>query len=174
MSLQTVEITQDDDIVTLRLNRPDAANAVDLQMARDLLTAAEHCATTPGVRAVVLTGKGKMFSGGGDVPAFVAAGDGAGALLRDITTPLHAAIARLVRMDAPLVVAVNGTAVTVLGGGCSGRNRPPHREIRTDTSAAPLPFPDQGWQDMNSPTPPAPCRPAAISNKPSRRPSAAA
>ena len=68
MSLQTVEITQDDDIVTLRLNRPDAANAVDLQMARDLLTAAEHCATTPGVRAVVLTGKGKMFSGGGDVP----------------------------------------------------------------------------------------------------------
>ena len=110
MSLQTVEITQDGDIVTLCLNRPDAANAVDLQMARDLLTAAEHCATSPGVRAVVLTGKGKMFSGGGDVPAFVTAGDGAGALLRDITTPLHAAISRLVRMDAPLVVAVNGTA----------------------------------------------------------------
>ena len=81
MSLQTVEITQDGDIVTLCLNRPDAANAVDLQMARDLLTAAEHCATSPGVRAVVLTGKGKMFSGGGDVPAFVTAGDGAGALI---------------------------------------------------------------------------------------------
>lgn len=53
MSLQTVEITQDGDIVTLCLNRPDAANAVDLQMARDLLTAAEHCATSQIGRAHV-------------------------------------------------------------------------------------------------------------------------
>jgi 2-(1,2-epoxy-1,2-dihydrophenyl)acetyl-CoA isomerase len=110
MQLQTIEVTEDAGVITLRLDRPTAANSVDLQMAKDLLTAAEHCASTSGVRAVVLTGKGKMFSGGGDVPAFIAAGDGAGQLLRDITTPLHAAIARFVRMDAPLVVAVNGTA----------------------------------------------------------------
>jgi 2-(1,2-epoxy-1,2-dihydrophenyl)acetyl-CoA isomerase len=110
MSLKTVEITQDGDIVTLCLNRPDAANAVDLQMARDLLTAAEHCATSPGVRAVVLTGKGKMFSAGGDVMSFAAAGDAVSEMMRNMTGFLHSAIARFMRMNAPLICAVNGTA----------------------------------------------------------------
>ena len=105
MSLQTVEITQDDDIVTLRLNRPDAANAVDLQMARDLLTAAEHCATTPGVRAVVLTGKGKMFSGGGDVPAFVAAGDGASALRAS-----HCCLAGMLPLPLPCLASLSSSS----------------------------------------------------------------
>lgn len=106
----TVDLRRDGDIVTLTLDRPDAANAIDLRLATDLLAAAERCAAEPGIRAVILTGRGRMFSGGGDVPAFAAAGEQAGGMLRDITTPLHAAIALFARMDAPLVVAVNGVA----------------------------------------------------------------
>lgn len=110
MKLETVEFTIEDGVATIALNRPNAANAIDVQLAQDLYAAASHCDRNPAVRAVVLTGKGKMFSGGGDVPGFVAAGAGAAELLRNITAPLHSAISLLARMNAPVVVAVNGTA----------------------------------------------------------------
>ncbi len=110
MKLETLEFTLTDGVATIALNRPNAANAIDVQLAQDLFAAASHCDGNPAVRAVILTGKGKMFSGGGDVPGFVAAGAGAAELLRRITSPLHAAISLLARMNAPVIVAVNGTA----------------------------------------------------------------
>jgi 2-(1,2-epoxy-1,2-dihydrophenyl)acetyl-CoA isomerase len=79
-------------------------------MARDLLDAARRCDGNPEVRAVLLTGKGRFFSGGGDVQSFAAAEDDAAGLLNRITGPLHAAIASFARMNAPLVTAINGTA----------------------------------------------------------------
>jgi 2-(1,2-epoxy-1,2-dihydrophenyl)acetyl-CoA isomerase len=110
MNLETVEFTLTDGVATIALNRPNAANAIDVQLAKDLFAAASHCDGNPAVRAVILTGKGKMFSGGGDVPGFVSAGAGAPNMLRNITAPLHAAISLLARMNAPVIVAVNGTA----------------------------------------------------------------
>ncbi len=110
MKLDTVEFTLADGVATIALNRPNAANAFDVQLAEDLFSAASHCDGNPAVRAIILTGKGKMFSGGGDVPGFVSAGAGAAEMLRNITAPLHAAISLLARMNAPVVVAVNGTA----------------------------------------------------------------
>ena len=51
-----------------------------------------------------------MFCAGGDVTTFAQAGDNVNELVRNITSFLHAAIARFQRMNAPLVIAVNGTA----------------------------------------------------------------
>ncbi len=98
-----------DGLATITLNRPDAANALDLATSRELMQAAIECDENPDIRAVLITGSGKMFSAGGDIKAFMAA-ESMAHLLKEMTVYLHAAISRFARMDAPLIVAVNGTA----------------------------------------------------------------
>lgn len=109
MNFETLKFTTAGPIATITLHRPDAANSLNLAMGNDLLAAANACASDPSLRAVILTAEGRMFCAGGDVAGFSNA-DNAGELLRGITTGLHAAIARFQRMDAPLIVAVNGVA----------------------------------------------------------------
>lgn len=116
MEFETLLFSVDDGLAQITLNRPEAANALNLQMTHDLLHAAIRCDEDRDIRAVLLTGAGdRMFSAGGDIKAFTAAPD-AGVLVKEMTTYLHGAVSRLARMDAPLVVAVNGTAG---GGGLS-------------------------------------------------------
>ena len=58
-----------DGVATVTLNRPDAGNSLDLPMGRDLLEAALACEADRDVRAVVVTGAGRHFCFGGDLPA---------------------------------------------------------------------------------------------------------
>lgn len=99
-----------DGVAEVTFNRPDAANALDLATSRDFMEVAIRCDEDPAVRAVVITGKGKMFSAGGDLGSFAKAGDQMAALLKEMTTYLHAGVSRLARMRAPVIGAVNGTA----------------------------------------------------------------
>jgi len=99
-----------DHVARITFNRPDAANALDLEMGRDLMHASIQASEDPAVRAVILTGAGKMFSGGGDLKSFAAQGDALPGHLKEVALYLHAAISRFVRMDAPLIAAVNGSA----------------------------------------------------------------
>jgi 2-(1,2-epoxy-1,2-dihydrophenyl)acetyl-CoA isomerase len=109
MNYETLKIQRDGAVLTITLHRPDAANSLNLQMGNDLLAVANHCASDPSVRAVILTAEGRMFCAGGDVGGF-ARSENPGELLRAITTGLHAAIQRFQRMDAPLIAAINGVA----------------------------------------------------------------
>ncbi|MEW6297587.1 MAG: enoyl-CoA hydratase-related protein [Thermodesulfobacteriota bacterium] len=97
-------------IARITLNRPDAANALNLELARDLMHAALQCDQDPAIRAVILTGAGRMFCAGGDLKSFAAQGEHLPHHLKEVTTYLHAAMSRFTRMDAPLIAAVNGTA----------------------------------------------------------------
>jgi 2-(1,2-epoxy-1,2-dihydrophenyl)acetyl-CoA isomerase len=110
MAYETLQLTFEDGVAFLTLNRPNAANALGLTMARELFDAALQCQSRPAVRAVVLTGAGSAFCAGGDVKGFGAAGAELPAMLAQITAHLHAAVARFARMDAPLITAVNGVA----------------------------------------------------------------
>ena len=85
-------------------------------MVKELMHAAILCDGDPAVRAVVLTGSGKMFSPGGDLKEFSQFGDRLAATLKEMTIYYHATISRFMRMDAPLITAVNGVAA---GGGMS-------------------------------------------------------
>jgi 2-(1,2-epoxy-1,2-dihydrophenyl)acetyl-CoA isomerase len=109
MTYETIKFEVDGPVATITLHRPDAANSLNQQMGDDLLAAANHCASNAAIRAVILTAEGRMFCAGGDVGGFAHA-ENTGELLRGITTSLHGAIARFQRMNAPLVVAVNGVA----------------------------------------------------------------
>lgn len=107
---ETLTVEKNNGIAHLTLNRPDAANGINLTMAKELLTAAIDFDTDPNVRAVVITAKGKMFCAGGDLKSFASSKNNISLLLKELITHLHAAITRLARMDAPVIMAINGTA----------------------------------------------------------------
>jgi 2-(1,2-epoxy-1,2-dihydrophenyl)acetyl-CoA isomerase len=110
MSYENLRFEAHDGVANVTIDRPKAANAIDLQTARELYAVANRCDEDPDVRAVLLTGTGRMFCAGGDLGSFAAAGDAVPALLKEITTYLHAAVSRMARMDAPVIAAVNGAA----------------------------------------------------------------
>lgn len=110
MSTPSVQVETRGAVALVTLNRPDSANTLNLQAAMDLLAAAMTCARNSAVRAVVLTGAGRNFCFGGDLRSMVAKGTGVEGYLRELTGYLHSAISHFVRMDAPVIAAVNGTA----------------------------------------------------------------
>ena len=110
MSYETLLFAVEDGIATITINRPDAANAMSPQCAAELADVALRCDDDPSVRAVVITGTGRMFCAGGDLGAFAKAGAGAKSLLKKMAGDLHMGLSRFARMSAPVIGAVNGTA----------------------------------------------------------------
>ena len=108
-----LEFNIDGGIATITLNRPDSANAFNLVLATELNHAANRCMHDPGIRVVVLAARGKLFSAGGDLSVMSEAGDHVDAALKQLTDQLHAAFSTLMRMRAPLIVAVNGAAAGI-------------------------------------------------------------
>jgi 2-(1,2-epoxy-1,2-dihydrophenyl)acetyl-CoA isomerase len=110
MSYETIDLSVRDGIAHLTFNRPDAANSINLELSRDFMEATLQCDEDDGVRAVLLSGAGRMFCAGGDLKTFASKGDALPHYLKEVTTYLHAAISRLTRMDAPVIAAVHGSA----------------------------------------------------------------
>src|ERR1700728_2034287 len=98
----TIRVEIREHVAHMRLARADAANTINLQLGREFLAAALSLQADESVRAVVLSGEGKNFSFGGDLRGMVASGSDLGAYLSELTTTLHAGLANLVRMDAPV------------------------------------------------------------------------
>ncbi len=110
MSYETLLYDVTDGVATITFNRPDAANAMSPLCAREINLVSLEVEADPDVRAVVITGNGKMFCAGGDLGAFHAAGTNARTLMLEMTGDLHVGISRLTRNDAPVIGAINGTA----------------------------------------------------------------
>lgn len=100
-------------VATITLNRPDASNAFNLALASELNHVANGCMHDTNIRVVVLNANGKLFSAGGDLSVMSEAGDQVDAALIQLTDQLHTAISTLMRMRAPLIVAVNGAAAGI-------------------------------------------------------------
>jgi 2-(1,2-epoxy-1,2-dihydrophenyl)acetyl-CoA isomerase len=105
-----IDFAVSDGIARITLARPDVGNAIDLPLARALLSAAIACETDAAIRCVVLTGQGRLFCAGGDVAAMREAGDKLAVMLTELIAVFHAAVSRLARMPKPLLVLVNGPA----------------------------------------------------------------
>jgi len=113
--LRTVDFTVTDGLGEIRLNRPEARNALNQQAADELYEVALRCAATPELRALLITGEGPALTVGGDIAEI---GNHATkdlpAVLRRMTTPYHEALRIFSELKAPVVTAAHGA---VAGGG---------------------------------------------------------
>ena len=115
MTFETLTIERPHaDVLLITLNRPDAANAINTQMAKDLLVLFTSLASDEiGVRAVVLTGAGsKIFCAGGDLKERNGMSDEAWVHQHRI---MEQALFCMHDTAVPIIAAVNGAAI---GGGC--------------------------------------------------------
>ena len=67
MAYETILIDRFKNVVCIRLNRPDALNALNNQMMGELTKALKEIETDDDVRAIVLTGNEKAFAAGADI-----------------------------------------------------------------------------------------------------------
>jgi 2-(1,2-epoxy-1,2-dihydrophenyl)acetyl-CoA isomerase len=111
MKYTTLLFDVKDHMAHITLNRPEALNAITLEWSRDLMQAILQCDEDPNIRAVVISGAGSHFCAGGDLKSFTSQGKDLPLHIKEVTTFLHAAVSRMIRMDAPVIAAVNGYAV---------------------------------------------------------------
>jgi len=107
----------DGGIARLRLNRPDAANGMSVELLSALCDAIMACHGHPDLRVVLLSGEGANFCAGGDVRAFASKGERLPGYLRQATAYLQNAVTGLLRLEAPVIASVHGFAA---GGGGFG------------------------------------------------------
>lgn len=118
MAYETITYEVAGGVATLTLNRPKSLNALNAEMTGELHKAFAEAAGDPDVRCLVITGAGRAFSAGADLTQLegvYAAGEipPLGDFLRHRYNPM---ILPVVRMEKPVVAAVNGFAA---GAGAS-------------------------------------------------------
>lgn len=111
MAYATLIVEIEDDVALIRLNRPEALNALNTQLLGELAQALGEADKNDKVRCIVITGSEKAFAAGADIKemsqkSFVDVFED------DLFTGPHDAIARTRK---PIIAAVSGYA---LGGGC--------------------------------------------------------
>ena len=119
MAYETIQLTIEDSVANVTLNRPERLNAWNAQFGDELRDALLKDAADPSVRAVLITGAGRGFSSGADLKDMLEqamSGEpvpDVGSLLKERYHPIITGIRELPK---PVVAAVNGPAV---GIGCS-------------------------------------------------------
>jgi 2-(1,2-epoxy-1,2-dihydrophenyl)acetyl-CoA isomerase len=106
----------DDQVARITLDRPDAKNALTVEMRDDLVSAIRRCRADDQVRSVLLTGAGDAFCAGMDLRASTVTNAGQPgfdprATSEALRIGVQAFIRELWELDKPTVAAVNGTAV---------------------------------------------------------------
>jgi 2-(1,2-epoxy-1,2-dihydrophenyl)acetyl-CoA isomerase len=112
----TVRSELDGAVATITLNRPQARNALTIEMKDALLAALGQAAADVSVRAVILTGAGEAFCAGQDLREhadLLASGDQATDTVRLHYNPI---ITSIMTMPKPVIAALNGSAA---GAGAS-------------------------------------------------------
>ncbi|MDQ0691353.1 enoyl-CoA hydratase/isomerase family protein [Arthrobacter sp. W4I7] len=104
----SVHVRQEGPVAWLTLNRPESANAVDLELAtafRDAILELEAVE----VRVVVIEANGQVFCGGGDVEAMRGA-ESASQYLAELAGTFHQGLELLARSNSIIIAAVDGAA----------------------------------------------------------------
>ena len=107
---------QHENILEIAINRPEAYNALNLDVMVMLSDALASAATDAAIKGVMLTGTGKAFCSGGDLKWISQQVADAGATLHRLAPQFHIAITEIRRMGKPVAAAINGIAA---GGGFS-------------------------------------------------------
>lgn len=110
MKIGLVELTREGRVVQVRLNRPKQMNALNSELAREIIDEMTALDADPEVGCFVVTGSERAFAAGADI-AEMAAMDYAEIAARDYFGEWE----RFAALRTPKIAAVNGYA---LGGGC--------------------------------------------------------
>lgn len=116
MKLETMRLERDGAVARLIFTQGQRGNPIDGAFCADILEIANELSEDKSVRAVLMLAEGANFSFGGDVIAFSGLLDVLPSMIKRWTASLHMGIARLSRIDAPIVAAVQG----VCAGGMIG------------------------------------------------------
>jgi 2-(1,2-epoxy-1,2-dihydrophenyl)acetyl-CoA isomerase len=109
-----IERDESSGLAHVSLNRPDASNALNVELLIEFHKALVQCADA---RVLLLTGEGKNFCAGGDVKAFAAQGESLPEYIQEATARLNDCARALIGHRGPVVTAVQGWAT---GGGGLG------------------------------------------------------
>ena len=113
---ESVKLTREAEVAWVLLNRPQAYNAIDRDLAAAFAAELSTLAVDPEVRAVVISGVGQAFCAGGDLKYFLGSPHGPARTLHEVAGSFHQAVIEIRRMDKPVIAAINGVAA---GGGFS-------------------------------------------------------
>jgi enoyl-CoA hydratase/carnithine racemase len=108
--IDLVQVSTADHVALLRLNRPEARNALSAEMMERLAAELERLDPDPEVRCVVIAGSDQVFAAGADIKAMSER-----SFAEALRHPAAAFWRRVAAVKTPLVAAVSGFA---LGGGC--------------------------------------------------------
>ncbi|KPP83509.1 MAG: enoyl-CoA hydratase [Rhodobacteraceae bacterium HLUCCO07] len=111
MAYETIIVEVEDHVCLIRLNRPDALNALNDQLLRELAKAMTEAQANDKVRCIVLTGSDKAFAAGADIK-MMSEKSFTDVFTSDLFTDETDAVTRVRK---PVIAAVGGYA---LGGGC--------------------------------------------------------
>ena len=111
MAFESIIVETEDHICLIKLNRPDALNALNTQLLAELCQALEEADANDKVRCIVITGSEKAFAAGADIKEMSSKS------FADVFTENLFADAsdRIINIRKPIIAAVAGYA---LGGGC--------------------------------------------------------
>jgi enoyl-CoA hydratase len=110
VSYETIETERNGRVALIRLNRPQALNALNLQLTSELIEAAGGFDRDPGVGCIVVTGSEKAFAAGADIKEMQER-----TYAQMYADDWFALWERFAAIRTPTIAAVNGFA---LGGGC--------------------------------------------------------
>lgn len=114
MEFNTLRLETNGAVARLTLNRPERANAMTMEMGRELAAAVAAIRASPSVRVVIVTGAGKYFCAGADMAEFERLQSAPPAEVEAAVRAFLEAIGELHRLPVPVIAQINGDA---FGGG---------------------------------------------------------
>src|ERR1051325_1618668 len=112
-SMKYIQLDTDGNIAIVRINRPEALNAMNSDVISELSQAIDIVGADAAIREVIITGAGeRSFCAGADISYMV---DIDPITAEDYACSAQSVLNKIEKLEKPVIAAVNGFA---LGGGC--------------------------------------------------------
>ncbi len=106
--MESILLHIENNIATIKLNRPQVFNSFNLQMSKAMITALDNCKSNESVRIIVITGEGKAFCAGQDIGEIT--GENPPSFETILDDHYNQIIKRIRNIRKPVICAVNGVA----------------------------------------------------------------
>jgi enoyl-CoA hydratase len=112
MGFKNIILETKDTVGLIKMNRPDAMNALNSVTLQELREAVSQLKDSDDVKVIIITGEGKAFVAGADIAEMK---DMSGDQAKEFSTTGQKVFSKIAKIKKPVIAALNGFA---LGGGC--------------------------------------------------------